>query len=146
MSFQVKQFDELTGLQIYKILQARVGVFVVEQQCAFLEVDGKDPNCDHLYFEEDGDILAYARLLPPGVSYKEASIGRVLVVEKARGRGLAKQLLKEAIQYLKAQGHPMIKIQAQSYLKDFYSSFGFAAISDEYLEDDIPHIDMLLTF
>lgn len=146
MEFQIKAFEQLSNIQLYKILQARTEVFVVEQQCAYLEVDGKDIECEHLFLEENNQVLAYARLLPPGVSYKEASIGRVLVIQKARGKGLANKLMESAIAHLKSKGYMNIKIQAQAYLLDFYKSFGFYAISDEYLEDGIPHVDMLLTF
>ena len=145
MSFQLKNFNELSNQQMYKILQQRTQVFVVEQNCPYLEVDGKDEASLHLFKEVDGVIAAYCRLLPPGISYEEASIGRVLVHESFRGQGLAETMMKQAIQYIvETMQQPTIKIQAQSYLEKFYSSLGFEKISEEYLEDNIPHIDMRL--
>ncbi|MDO7905357.1 GNAT family N-acetyltransferase [Paenibacillus sp. JX-17] len=145
MTWELKTFEQLTNLELYAILQERTAVFVVEQHCPYQEVDGKDPASYHLLYREEGRILAYARLLPPGVSYPEASIGRVIVKQSARGRGLAKELLRRSIAFIQQElGEKAIKIQAQEYLKDFYGSFGFAPVSGVYLEDDIPHVDMVL--
>jgi ElaA protein len=145
MSWNVKRFDELTTTELYAILKERTQVFVVEQECPYLEVDGKDLLTYHLYKEENGEIAAYARLLPPGVSYTEASIGRVFVRKEYRGRGLAGELLIRSLDFLHGElGETKIKIQAQEYLREFYGSFGFTAITDTYLDDGIPHIDMVL--
>jgi ElaA protein len=145
MSWNVKRFDELTTTELYAILKERTQVFVVEQECPYLEVDGKDLLTYHLYKEENGEIAAYARLLPPGVSYTEASIGRVFVRKEYRGRGLAGELLIRSLDFLHGElGETKIKIQAQEYLREFYGSFGFTAITDSYLDDGIPHIDMVL--
>lgn len=146
MTWYVKAFHELTATEVYTILKERTDVFVVEQNCPYPEVDGKDLKSYHLYKVEQDEIVAYARLLPKGVSYEEASIGRVLVKKEYRGRGLAQELLKRSLAYLEQSlEETTIKIQAQDYLRDFYGSFGFKAISDTYLEDGIPHVDMLLT-
>lgn len=145
MNFQLKTFDELTTTELYKILKERTDVFVVEQHCPYPEVDGKDLQSYHLFKEENGEIIAYLRILPPGVSYSELSIGRVLVKKEYRGQHLARQMMQEALTFISnVLKVNTVKIQAQQYLQDFYSSFGFKVISEVYLEDGIPHIDMLL--
>jgi ElaA protein len=145
MSWKVKSFNELTTHELYEILQVRTQVFVVEQECAYLEVDGKDVHAHHLYKEENGEVVAYARLLPAGVSYKEPSIGRVLVKEEHRRRGLASELVERGLAFIHGEwGEQPVKIQAQEYLREFYGSFGFRAITETYLDDGIPHIDMIL--
>ncbi|MDL0435879.1 MULTISPECIES: GNAT family N-acetyltransferase [unclassified Niallia] len=147
MEWNLKAFNELNTVEMYTFLQERTAVFVVEQNCPYLEVDGKDIESYHLFAQLDGEIAAYARILPAGVSYKEASIGRVLVKKAYRGQGLAYDLLKKAIMFIQDDlNETAIKIQAQSHLEKFYASFGFKSISSSYLEDNIPHIDMLLTF
>ncbi|WP_010301160.1 GNAT family N-acetyltransferase [Kurthia senegalensis] len=144
MTWYVKTFDELTTIELYTLLKERTDVFVVEQNCPYPEIDGKDIQSYHLYKMDGDEIVAYARLLPKGVSYEEASIGRVLVKKTHRGQGLAQELLTRSLAYLEQHvGETTIKIQAQDYLRDFYGSFGFQAISETYLEDNIPHVDML---
>lgn len=144
MEWKLKWFDEMTTQEVYKILQLRTEVFVVEQQCPYLEVDGKDMECYHLWGEENGEIAAYLRILPAGVSYEEVSIGRVLVKKDFRGQQLGRVIMEKAMRIIEDElKETMIKIQAQSYLREFYGSLGFQAISDEYLDDNIPHIDML---
>ncbi|NGZ77440.1 GNAT family N-acetyltransferase [Saccharibacillus alkalitolerans] len=146
MQWHLKSFRQLTGDEVYRILRERVNVFVLEQNCLYPEVDGKDPLSHHLYAEEDGQIAAYCRLLPPGVSYDQSSIGRVLVNSEFRGQGLAQELMNRAIAFLGEQwSEADVKIQAQHYLEKFYGSFGFRSVSDVYLEDDIPHVDMVLS-
>ncbi|WP_172256567.1 GNAT family N-acetyltransferase [Saccharibacillus deserti] len=145
MQWHLKSFEQLSGDEVYRILRERVNVFVLEQNCLYPEIDGKDPLCHHLFAEQGGQIAAYCRLLPPGLAYPQASIGRVLVNDAFRGRGLAQELMNRAIAFLSAESQPVpIKIQAQHYLEKFYGSFGFRAISDVYPEDGIPHVDMLL--
>ncbi|MER1958917.1 MAG: GNAT family N-acetyltransferase [Solibacillus sp.] len=145
MNFTLKTFDQLTNTELYNILQERTNVFIVEQNCPYPEVDGKDGQSYHLYKEENGEIVAYLRILPPGVSYAELSIGRVLVKKEYRGQGLAHSLMAQALQFISDElNETTVKIQAQDYLRNFYSSFGFEAISEVYLDDGIPHVDMLL--
>lgn len=145
MSWNLKRFDELTNMELYNILKERTSVFVVEQNCPYPEVDGKDPQSYHLFKEEYGEIIAYLRVLPAGVSYQEASIGRVFVKKEYRGQGLAEELLRRGLEYINHELRELtVKIQAQEYLRKFYGSFGFQAITETYLEDNIPHIDMLL--
>ncbi|MDX8342604.1 GNAT family N-acetyltransferase [Rossellomorea sp. YZS02] len=145
MSWKVKSFTDLSTHELYELLQVRTEVFVVEQECAYLEVDGKDLHSYHLYKEENGEVVAYARLLPAGVSYEQPSIGRVLVKEGYRGKGLASELVKRGLAFIHEEwGQQPVKIQAQEYLREFYGSFGFRAITETYLDDGIPHIDMIL--
>jgi ElaA protein len=144
MIWQLKKFNELSGEEVYKLLRLRSEVFVVEQQCIYLDPDGKDFKAYHLYLEDGGEIVACTRIFPKGIAYSEASIGRVIVKKDYRGRELAKDMLSKAMEYLEeVLKESVIKIQAQAYLFDFYRGFGFEAISEEYLEDGIPHIDMI---
>lgn len=144
MTYFIKKFNELTNEELYKILQARVDVFVVEQACPYPEIDGYDQKATH-YFSRDGEnIMAYVRLLPSGSRYSEASIGRVLVMEKYRGNGYAREIMRRAIAYVRHDwGASKIKLQAQVYLEKFYASLGFERVSEDYLEDNIPHVDMI---
>ncbi len=145
MGWKLKAFDELTNIELYNILKERTLVFVVEQNCPYLEIDGKDPYSYHLFKEDNGEIIAYSRILPAGVSYQEASIGRVFVKKEYRGQGIAEELLKNSLDFIQNElKETNVKIQAQDYLRKFYNSFGFQTISETYLEDNIPHVDMLL--
>lgn len=145
MKWHIKKFNELTNVELYTLLKERTAVFVVEQNCPYLEVDGKDLESFHLFAEKQEEIVAYLRILPPGVSYPEASLGRIFVKKEYRGQGFAEELVSRGIDYIKQElKEERIKIQAQDYLRNFYQSFGFQAISEVYLEDNIPHIDMLL--
>lgn len=145
MSWKLKKFDELTSIELYNLLKERTLVFVVEQNCPYLEVDGKDPFSYHLFKEENGEIIAYLRIVPAGIIYQEISIGRVFVKKEYRGQGMAEELLKKGLDFIQNElKETIVKIQAQDYLRKFYSYFGFQAISEAYLEDNIPHVDMLL--
>lgn len=144
MNWKIKKFEELTTNELYMILKVRNEVFILEQTCPFLDCDDKDRSSYHMFLENNNEIIAYCRLLPKGVAYKESSIGRVLVSKNYRGQNLAKELMEKGINFIiKNMNENEIKIQAQAYLLKFYSSFGFIPISDEYIEDDIPHIDMI---
>lgn len=137
-------FNELSIHELYSYLQLRVNVFIVEQNCPYPELDGYDEKSYHLAFVENNEPLAYARILPSGQKYSRISIGRVIVKKEARGKGLAKELMNECLQFIeKKWPNQEIQLQAQSHLAHFYGSFGFKAISDEYLEDNIPHVDMV---
>ena len=140
-----KSFYELTTLELYTILKLRSEVFVIEQNCIYQDIDTKDLKSFHL-MAFDGDMLAaYTRILPPGISFEEASIGRVLTASSHRGKGIGIMLMEKSIAACSTTfGVESIKIGAQLYLKKFYESFGFAQTSDAYLEDGIEHIDMLL--
>lgn len=145
MQVHVKSFDKLTSREVYEIGKLRSEVFVVEQNCVYLDLDGKDYHCVHFFTELDGKITSYLRVLPPGLSYEHASIGRVLVNPEYRGRNLAVENIKSAIQYIfVVMRYDHITIGAQKYLENFYSSFGFKRISEDYDEDGIIHVDMEL--
>ncbi len=131
-------------MELYEALVARQEVFVVEQKCAFLDADGSDPKAWHLLGRLDGELAAYARLFPPGVKYEEASIGRVLTTRAGRGRNFGRALMAEAIRRMdELFPEQPIRIGAQLYLRRFYESFAFEAASAVYIEDDIPHVEML---
>ncbi|MGO0041302.1 GNAT family N-acetyltransferase [Streptococcus suis] len=128
------------------MLTLRVEVFVVEQACPYPEVDGKDPNCLHLLGTDGGELVAYLRILTAGLSYDEVSIGRVVIKPSHRGKGLGRPMMEQAIHFITNEWkESQIKIGAQAHLEKFYSSLGFEAFSEVYLEDDIPHLDMLYT-
>ncbi len=139
-----KAFNELTLAELYRILQLRSEVFVVEQNCVYLDPDSKDPSCYHLCAWLHDQLVAYCRIVPPGISYEEASIGRVLSHPAHRKDGYGKQLMQKAIEktYALYNGAP-IKIGAQQYLLKFYGELGFEPVGGPYLEDNIPHVLML---
>jgi ElaA protein len=148
VTWQCTPFAELTPGELYAAMEVRQKVFVVEQKCAYRDADGSDPLALHLLgwrsTAEGLVVSAYARLFPPGVKYKEASIGRVLTDPDVRGSGLGKAVMTEAIQRVQdADWGSAIRIGAQMYLENFYEEFGFRRVSDPYLEDDIWHVEML---
>ncbi|MEB2269688.1 GNAT family N-acetyltransferase [Bacillus safensis] len=138
-------FEQLSKEDLYLILMERVNVFVVEQTCPYPEIDHRDQEALHLIAKENGTIAAYCRIFQNGIMYKEASIGRVLVTQAGRKKGYGKMLLVKALEKLSELGETSVKIQAQAYLKSFYESFGFKAVTDVYDEDGIPHLDMVKT-
>jgi ElaA protein len=139
-----KKFYELTPEELYVILQLRNEVFVVEQNCVYQDLDNKDQVALHLIGWDEKKLVAYSRLIPPGVSYPEPSIGRVVTSPSARRKGLGKELMQQSIfEVKKLFGDGPVKLGAQLYLKNFYSSFGFMQTSEIYLEDGIPHIEMV---
>ncbi len=140
----VKKFSELSPFELYLVLQLRNEVFVVEQNCVFQDADDKDQASFHLLGFDGNRLVAYTRLVPPQVIYKEASIGRVVTSPSIRGSGAGKELMQQSIKTAHDLfGIVPIKIGAQLYLKKFYEAFGFCQFSDTYLEDGIPHIYML---
>ncbi len=142
-NWRLQKMSEMTALEWHRVLALRAEVFVVEQNCPYQDPDGKDLQSYHLLMESGEALVAYARLVPPGVSYPEASIGRVVTSSLVRGRGWGKELMEVAIAQTKKQfGVDEICISAQSYLLKFYNELGFVAEGEEYLEDDIPHWKM----
>jgi len=139
-----KKFDDLEPRELYSILQLRNEVFVVEQNCVFQDADNKDQASCHLMGWNNKILVAYARIIPAGVVYELPSIGRVVTSPVARRNGTGKILMEESIEVIKKLfGNVSIKLGAQLYLKNFYESFGFIQSSDMYLEDGIPHIEMI---
>ncbi|MFT3945832.1 MAG: GNAT family N-acetyltransferase [Agriterribacter sp.] len=145
LHWTLKTFEELSNTELYKILQLRSAIFVVEQNCVFLDMDNQDQASWHLCAWNNDELVAYTRLLPPGTLYTEASIGRVVSSKTVRGKSIGKALMQRSIDGIYVLfGKTAIKIGAQLYLKKFYESFGFRQVSDIYLEDGIEHIKMLL--
>jgi ElaA protein len=143
MHWKIKPFEDLSVHELYDILRLRSEIFVVEQNCVYLDLDGKDKVALHLYGEFEGKIVAHSRLFKPGISFENASIGRVVVDADYRDRKWGHDLIREAISAIKNHfGESKITIGAQLYLKKFYESHGFVQTSEMYLEDDIPHIEM----
>jgi ElaA protein len=153
LSWRFAPFDKLTPREVHDLFQARIGVFVLEQKCAFQDVDGVDPQCWHLLGCSSslagegrgaGQLVAYCRIVPPGVKFSEPSIGRVLTTAEARRSGVGRALMREAVARTSAlwPGRP-IRIGAQRYLERFYGDFGFVRASEPYDEDGIPHIEMV---
>jgi ElaA protein len=145
-TFTCKSFDQLTTLELYSLLQLRSEVFVVEQNCVYQDVDGYDQIAIHLLMYLDNKLCAYSRLIPPGIKYESASIGRVVTQRDARGGGHGKALMESAMAHCKRLWPEAgLTISAQAYLEKFYQSLGFKTDSEPYMEDDIPHIQMRLT-
>lgn len=141
--FKIKTFKELSTEELYELLQLRSEVFVVEQNCVYQDIDGKDPKAIHVIGEFEGQIVAYCRIFKAGDYFDQASIGRVVVKETFRDRKWGHDLIKEAIIAVENNfGTTEITISAQLYLKKFYETHGFVKTSEEYLEDGIPHIEM----
>jgi ElaA protein len=142
-----KSFRDLSVTELYAIMRLRQEVFVVEQNCPYLDADGKDLKCYHLMGYVNDQLVAYSRIVPPDVSYPEASIGRVVSSTSHRNKAYGIQLMNESIKRIENLYGPVpIRIGAQQYLQKFYESFGFARIDEPYLEDGIPHIIMLRPF
>ena len=142
--WNIKTFDELTTKELYAIIKARVNVFVVEQDCPYPDLDDYDQKAIHLWADMEGEVFAYCRIFDQGIKYMESSIGRVITTEKARGTGLGKQLIVYALDIINNRlGTSEVRISAQDYLLNFYSGFGFLDTGKKYLEDNIPHTEML---
>ena len=144
INWEFKNFSELTLESLYDIMRLRQEVFILEQNCPYLDADGKDIHSYHLLGYLNSELVAYLRLVMPGISYDELSFGRILTSKKIRGKGVGKLLMEEGIKQSKIiYGNIPNRISAQKYLKKFYNEFGFKEIGKEYLEDGIPHIEMI---
>ncbi|MFH6934141.1 GNAT family N-acetyltransferase [Flavobacterium sp. FlaQc-30] len=144
LKWKIKPFEALNVNELYDLLKLRSEIFVVEQNCIYLDLDGKDKKALHLIGEYDNKIVAYVRLFDAGITFDNASIGRVVVDANYRDRKWGHDLMREAISAIKANfNKEKITIGAQLYLKKFYESHGFVQSSEMYLEDDIPHIEMI---
>jgi ElaA protein len=143
VNWTIKRFDELTSNELYAILQLRNEVFIVEQNCIYNDIDGKDQPAWHLMANVDDKLVAYTRILPPGISYTDPAIGRVVTSSSKRRSGLGRELMKRSIEACeKLFGRISISLSAQVYLQSFYESLGFIVVGEEYLDDGIPHIKM----
>ena len=144
MYWQWCSLGDLSARQLYALFAARSAVFVVEQNCPYQDLDGADLEAEHLIAWSGGEVAACLRLLAPGVKYSEPSIGRVLTAKPFRTGGLGRELMARAIARCDEKfPHEPVRIGAQAYLERFYGSFGFVKASDVYIEDGIPHIEML---
>jgi len=146
ISWVCRSFNELNSYELYAIMQLRIEVFIVEQNCVFQDADNKDQQSHHLMgWNDEGKLVAYTRLVPANVSYSKASIGRVVISSIARRTGMGKELMLHSISTLyNIWGRQSIQIGAQLYLKRFYESLGFYQSSDIYMEDGIEHIEMII--
>ena len=144
LQFKIKRFNELSASELYQLLQLRSEVFVMEQNCVYQDIDGKDEKALHLLGKIDNKVVAYSRIFKAKDYFDNASIGRVAIAEKFRAQKWGHQLMQEAISGIENNfGIQSITISAQLYLKKFYESHGFVQIGETYLEDGIPHIEML---
>ncbi|MCT4634403.1 MAG: GNAT family N-acetyltransferase [Firmicutes bacterium] len=142
---EIKKFKELSNVELYNILKLRSEVFVVEQQCIYNDIDGLDVECFHAILKDGENIAGYLRILLKEMTFETMSIGRVLVNKDYRNLGVARKLMLSAIDYIFVElKEKEITISAQKYLVEFYKSLGFKELSDMYMEDGIPHIDMKL--
>ena len=141
MKIHIKKFQELTVDETYNILKLRSEVFVVEQNCVYQDLDGKDDRAMHLFYKEENEMIAYTRIFQKGDYYPEnPSIGRVVVSKKERGKEIGKSIMKESILYIKNNyNNKSIELSAQKYLEKFYKELEFYCQGDDYLEDGIPH-------
>ena len=144
IEWQLKLFNELTPAELYAVLRLRGEVFIVEQNCPYIDADGKDFDSHHLMGYVGEDLAAYSRLVFPGISYEEVSIGRVITSGKYRRKDFGKLLMQKSIEEIeRIYGKVPIRIGAQAYLKKFYEGFGFVDLNEPYLEDGIEHLIML---
>lgn len=146
LEFEIKGFKELSGREMYELLQLRSEVFVIEQKCIYQDIDGKDEKAEHVLGKFEDKIVAYSRIFKANDYFENASIGRVVVAEKFRTKNWGHELMRESILAVELIfGRQPITISAQLYLKKFYESHGFQQVGEMYLEDGIPHIEMLKT-
>jgi len=139
-----KRFNQLSKNELYKIFHIRSKVFIVEQNCLYQDIDFKDQKALHILIKKKKEIIGYSRIFKPGDYFKKASIGRVVISKKNRDKGYGKILMRESIKAIENNfKEKEIKISAQKYLLDFYTSIGFKKEGEEYLEDGIPHISMI---
>ena len=144
MELVVKHFSELSAEELFEIYKLRVSVFVVEQTCPYQEVDDFDRKAYHIWLQDESGIQAYARVLPQGIAFEDAGIGRVIAVK--RRAGLGTQIVQAAIDTAASKlGAERVTLEAQVYARGLYDKLGFVQTSEEFLEDNIPHIQMQLT-
>ena len=145
MKITVFKYQDLGPDRLYEILKLRSEVFVVEQKCAYQDLDNKDEKALHLVGEKNNKIIAYTRIFKKGAFFKNSSIGRVLVKKKYRNKDYGRKIMTSSIEKLKKDPkEEIIEISAQKYLLKFYSELGFEKVGEEHLEDNIPHVKMIL--
>lgn len=142
--WQTSEFEQLANEQLYALLRLRHQVFCIEQNCLYLDMDNIDQQATHILCWQDSQLVAYLRALPPGLSFAESSLGRIVVSPAARGTKLGYELVQRGIRFNSEKWpNSAIQIGAQAHLQHFYNGLGFAALGDEYTEDGIPHIHMI---
>ena len=146
LNLETNTLHDLSVIDYHHIMALRTSIFVVEQNCPYQDIDDKDLTAFHVYGKIDQNVIAVCRILPAGISYAEISIGRVAVSMEYRGTNVANDLMHQTIHFIENQwGKKDIRISAQQHLTTFYNRFGFVQVSEMYLEDDIPHVEMLRT-
>ncbi len=145
LDWQIKHYRDLTLNEFHDIIALRLNAFVVEQNCPYLDLDGKDKKAYHLICRDGkGDIVATARILPPGIAYSNVAVGRVVTSESIRGNGVGHELMEKAMDFCLLEfGNEPIRISAQKHLENYYGKHKFLTTGKEYLEDGIPHVEML---
>jgi len=145
-TWEVKSFNDFSLEEFYQLIALRIEVFVIEQDCPYQELDGKDQDSTHVVCKHDGKVVATTRIVKPGFAYPEPAIGRVVISAEHRGKGLGHQLMKETMDAIRNEyGDIAVKMSAQQHLVPYYGRHGFKQTSEMYLEDDIPHVEMLYT-
>lgn len=145
IEWSLKKFEELSPYELYKIIQLRIEIFAVEQNCVYQDCDDRDQGSFHFTCWGENKLIAYTRIMPPGLAYSEPSIGRVITSQSVRGTGLGKELMERSILLCRELfGNIPVTISAQLYLKRFYESLGFVQVTEPYEEDHILHIKMHL--
>ncbi|WP_299223518.1 GNAT family N-acetyltransferase [uncultured Psychroserpens sp.] len=146
MKIYTKTYNDLTVNELYDLLQLRAEVFVVEQDCVYQDIDGKDESALHVIGYKNNRLVAYTRVFKPGDYFEHASIGRVVVKQSERDHNYGYEIMNASIKAIEQRfNETRIKISAQTYLKRFYNNLQFFEVGEEYLEDDIPHIAMIRT-
>lgn len=147
LEWQVKHYPDLSTNEFHDIIALRLKAFVVEQNCSYLDLDGKDKKCYHVICRDGfGNVVATARIVPPGLSYSEVAIGRVVLDQSIRGKGYGHDLMKQSMKFAAEEfGDVPIRISAQKHLENYYQYHGFKSTGKEYFEDEIPHVEMLYT-
>ena len=144
IDWKIKHFVDFNQFELYDAFALRTNIFVVEQNCPYPELDGKDKQCFHVIGEHESEVMATARILPAGVSYPEVSIGRVAIRSDFRGKELGHEIMRKALEFIDNEyGKCDIRISAQAHLQSYYEKHAFKSTGKEYLEDGIPHVEML---
>lgn len=138
-----KNFEDFKPDELYRVLKLRQDIFIIEQDCIYPDLDLLDQRSEHLFCLEDGQLVGYLRIVPKGLKFREVSIGRIIVAQSHRNRGIGKILVQKGIDQVLSDGHRSIRIEAQAHLEKFYTDLGFYKTSNPYNVDGIPHIQMV---